>query len=319
MAYLVGTDEAGYGPNLGPLVVAASVWHVPEGDATTDLYARLEGMIADGGSSRTMGALAIADSKKLYQPGKGIALLERGVLAALAVIGVAPRWWREAWAALAPVSRDVLDELPWHRDYDCRLPLEADGDDVAAASRAIAAGLAARGVRLADVRCRAIFPRTFNTLAERLGSKGAALTQWTLELVGECIQALDGPVVVVCDKHGGRNRYAAAAQQFLTDELVEIIAEGRQESVYRFGGPQRRVELRFRAKGEGWLPAALASMTAKYVRELAMKAFNDFWRQQVPGLRPTAGYPVDAARFRREIARRRVVLGIDEAIVWRQR
>ena len=26
--YLIGTDEAGYGPNLGPLVISATVWQV---------------------------------------------------------------------------------------------------------------------------------------------------------------------------------------------------------------------------------------------------------------------------------------------------
>ena len=28
MTLVIGTDEAGYGPNLGPLAVAATVWHV---------------------------------------------------------------------------------------------------------------------------------------------------------------------------------------------------------------------------------------------------------------------------------------------------
>ena len=28
MPYLIGMDEAGYGPNLGPLVVSASVWQM---------------------------------------------------------------------------------------------------------------------------------------------------------------------------------------------------------------------------------------------------------------------------------------------------
>src|SRR3954452_13849763 len=30
MGILIGMDEAGYGPHLGPLVIAATVWHVPD-------------------------------------------------------------------------------------------------------------------------------------------------------------------------------------------------------------------------------------------------------------------------------------------------
>ena len=48
MGYLIGTDEAGYGPNLGPLVISASVWHVPRINslpdlARLDLYEQLSG------------------------------------------------------------------------------------------------------------------------------------------------------------------------------------------------------------------------------------------------------------------------------------
>ena len=45
------------------------------------------------------------------------------------------------------------------------------------------------------------------------------------------------------------------------------------------------------------MPAALASMTSKYLRELAMRAFNEFWCGRVHDLAPTAGYPRDARRF----------------------
>ena len=31
MTLVIGTDEAGYGPNLGPLVVAATAWQVDAG------------------------------------------------------------------------------------------------------------------------------------------------------------------------------------------------------------------------------------------------------------------------------------------------
>jgi hypothetical protein len=43
-------------------------------------------------------------------------------------------------------------------------------------------------------------------------------------------------------------------------------------------------------------------MAAKYVRELSMHAFNAFWADRLPGLRPTAGYPTDALRWREDAA-----------------
>ena len=50
------------------------------------------------------------------------------------------------------------------------------------------------------------------------------------------------------------------------------------------------------------LPVALASMLAKYIRELHMVALNRFWAARVPNLAPTAGYPADAGRFVRQIS-----------------
>ena len=67
------------------------------------------------------------------------------------------------------------------------------------------------------------------------------------------------------------------------------------------------------------LPTALASMTAKYHRELAMHAFNAFWTTKLPGLKPTAGYPNDAKRFREEIASLQRELSIDDRMIWRSR
>lgn len=49
------------------------------------------------------------------------------------------------------------------------------------------------------------------------------------------------------------------------------------------------------------LPTALASMTAKYVRELLLMRFQDYWRQHAPDVRPTYGYYGDGRRFLREI------------------
>jgi hypothetical protein len=72
-------------------------------------------------------------------------------------------------------------------------------------------------------------------------------------------------------------------------------------------------------KGESFLPAALASMTAKYVRELSMRAFNEYWCARVKNLRPTAGYPADAKRFRVDIAHEQRRLGIADRLFWREK
>ena len=82
---------------------------------------------------------------------------------------------------------------------------------------------------------------------------------------------------------------------------------------------ERRIEFRFQPKGERHLPTALASMTAKYLRELAMRPFNRFWQEQVPGLRATAGYPVDSRRFFEEIRPAKERMQLADAVVWRER
>jgi hypothetical protein len=128
-----------------------------------------------------------------------------------------------------------------------------------------------------------------------------------------------GPISLVCDKHGGRNRYGPLLSAHFPEWLVEVRGEGRERSIYRFGPPERRVEVCFRTKGESCLAVALASMASKYLRELAMRAMNDYWCSRVPGLRPTAGYPQDAGRFHTDIAAAQTKLRIADRVLWREK
>ncbi|MCH7726653.1 MAG: hypothetical protein IH991_09270 [Planctomycetes bacterium] len=176
------------------------------------------------------------------------------------------------------------------------------------------------GITCRSIQSVAIFPEEFNDSIDRLGSKGELLSLSTLALVRTCLQACDEyPIRVQCDKHGGRNKYAALLQHVFPEHFVEVVQEGRAISTYRWGRRSQRVEISFVARGESFLPSALASMASKYLRELAMKAFNDFWKTHVPGLRPTAGYPVDARRFRDEIEPVRKQLEIHPRMLWRNR
>src|SRR5262245_14182479 len=110
MVFVLGTDEAGYGPNLGPLCIAASAWQLPDDAPSDGLYDRLATVVASQ-VALDCPKLKIADSKVLYKAGGSLALLERGVLVALACLDRLPRQWRDIWSALDSESVMQIDGL----------------------------------------------------------------------------------------------------------------------------------------------------------------------------------------------------------------
>jgi len=336
MPYLIGMDEAGYGPNLGPLVISASVWWVPDKLSDAELYEVLADAVCHGteprgatghhgkpprdDSSRADVRLAIADSKLLYHPGGGVGLLERSLLAVLMAMGHQPNDWHSLWDVLAAGSGAHRQSDPWYASFTRPLPLDCDEEDVRGASARWQQTLRAAGVRCQRIASRAVFPEEFNARCEEFDSKGEALTQFTLELLSDVLGELEPqPVRITCDKHGGRHYYAGQLQQLAGDAFLEVRCESPAVSTYRYGPGASRVEISFRVSGEQFMPTALASMASKYLRELAMLPLNEFWCQEVPELRPTAGYPQDARRFKRDIAQRQKALAIADDRLWRKR
>ena len=72
--WVVGIDEAGYGPNLGPLLQAAVALRLPDDDPAG--WDTLKPIVRQA-RGKDDGRLLIDDSKKVYTRG-GIAALERG-------------------------------------------------------------------------------------------------------------------------------------------------------------------------------------------------------------------------------------------------
>lgn len=321
MLYLIGTDEAGYGPNLGPLVISATRWRLPADEFEADLYQLLADTVTrDPPTAAAPERVAVADSKKLYTPRGGLANLEYGIGAALCAMGNCPQTVRDVWNRLSPAAQVPMSALPWQHSVDDPFPRSADGYRLRRLGEILRQGLEAKQVCLDAIRSQTIFPEEFNETVERLGNKAEALSRWTLQLVSDLLATTGRhPVLIHCDKHGGRNRYGSLLQPLFPDHLVQVRAEGRACSSYRCQDGERRIEARFVARGEEFLPAALASMASKYLRELAMSDFNAFWRQHLPHLQPTAGYPVDARRFMAEIEPLRQQLGIPKRVLWRDR
>ncbi len=323
MPYLIGIDEAGYGPNLGPLVISASVWRVEAAPAKCDLYRALKSAVAreiEPACAARPSRVAIADSKQLYHPGGGIGVLERGVLAALEVSTARVRDCQTLWNTLAADPHGDRAAEPWLAQRSIPLPHATSETDLASGSELLQTALDRSGIELVALRSRAVLPARFNALLRTHGNKASALSYTSMELLAELLAPLPAePVLVICDKHGGRNFYQPLLQTAFPEYLVEVRKEGRAESRYYWGPAASRVEVRFCAGGESFLPAALASMTCKYVRELAMHAFNDFWCTHIPGLQPTAGYPQDAKRFKAAIASKQQELELADDLLWREK
>ncbi|QDU22631.1 ribonuclease H family protein [Urbifossiella limnaea] len=321
MPWVVGIDEAGYGPNLGPLVQAAVALHLPDDDPAG--WDALKAVVRRAHEPAD-GRLLIDDSKKVYTAG-GLAALERGVYP---VFGCIPNVLGRFLDHTVPT--DVADDLraePWF-DPAQSLPALLEAGELEASA---ATWLRSMDVLQTNTWCgQAILtPATrFNRVVDAAGSKAAALAHGLVSLmpfhltIGRrgvyCYP--DAPVLFLCDKLGGRNFYASIVQQAFPDGWVVVEKEGAAESRYRVEGLDRPVSISFRPRADGdSVAVALASMLAKYLREVCMLQFNRFWATHVPGLAPTAGYPNDAKRYYDAIRPAMQKLGLAPDQVWRKR
>jgi ribonuclease HII len=305
---VVGTDEAGYGPNLGPLVIGGTAWRVAAEPSEVESALERLGMAA-----RPLWG----DSKSIYKAGAGRDALERGVLVALALAGGRePTGWAELADSLGPdCAAGGVPEAATLAAVG--LPLERHEPSCRDQAAGLGQVLATHAAALVAVRCRVVQPGEFNALLDRGLNKSDILTQATLDLAAElaAVTAAGEPVEIWCDRHGGRRRYAPQVSRAFNATLVQPLEEQPHRSAYAVGRG-RRIE--FSVGGERRLPVAVASMTAKYVRELAMLAFNDFWRRRQPSLAATAGYPVDARRWREEAAATVAAAGLGWDAIWRR-
>ena len=313
----VGIDEAGYGPNLGPMVMTAVVAEGPdahEPDVWGDLPTTVDrsGGVAD--------RVWVDDSKKVYQAGKGRDRLDASTLATLAACGRRPS--KSLGGLLDAVGAGTLDEVelsPWLLSGDPKYP--------GLRSRSMADWTLARRPfegapwRIVDVRSVVIGPRRFNENLDRLGSKALVHFGGFAALLDHLRGSTPAEqnLSIRGDKHGGRHFYGNLLEAAFADVRVIRGEEGPDLSEYELiegSGRSTRLRLVPRADAADGL-VALASIVSKAIREQWMDAFNAHWVARIPGLRPTAGYPVDAGRFRLAIEADCQAMGLTARDWWR--
>jgi hypothetical protein len=313
--HFIGMDEAGYGPNLGPLVITASAWKMRRDPRRCDLFELLADVVSRS-ACESAERLHVGDSKQVYSPAKGLASLERSVLTLLQVAGVTADSFQTLWRSLAVELPSDGEQEPWFADGDVALPVAVDKDEIDCLASRLRKCLSACGIGRPRLACELVLTQRFNRLTCTNGNKAQLLSTLSLSLLRHCWDPDDDePACVICDKHGGRNRYDQLLAGILDGQMIFRMTESRELSVYRVG----RSEVRFQTQAEQHFPVAVASMVSKYLREVAMIAFNQYWQQHLPDVRPTKGYPTDAWRFRNDIAGKQAELGIADEVLWRDR
>ncbi len=283
---------------LGPLCVAAAAFVIEDwapGQPAPDLWDRLDGAVCHsikGAGKR----IPIADSKKLKLANNGsrdpLTHLERGVLASLAAWDEVP----EHDGALFDHLGTQLGPEPWYESDAIALPRSTTAGGIRIDGNMLRRAGASAGVRLVGLWCIALCEHDYNTLIREHGTKAATTALASRRLIGRILEhGYPGEVRIVCDRQGGRQHYAKSISGIVGRGDAKILDEHERLSRYAL---DERTTVSFMPEAENsHLPVALASMTAKLIRELAMARFNRYWSERVPGLRATAGYTTDARRW----------------------
>jgi ribonuclease HII len=311
--YWVGVDEAGYGPSMGPLVMTAVVAH-SKADTQPDIWQDLEGVsrcrpLAPGAK------LIVDDSKAVMARADGMQWLEQAFAAIADTIHVEAgelepsEFWRQAFGPEVFGGKELAlwqDDLPG-------LKLPQSGRKFR---------LQTTKWRICAAQVRVVGPSEFNSLLGDPPNKAVAHGLVFRDLM-TWLQGLIKPgdrLRIVSDRHGGRKFYYDLIMDCFPGCWVHKVSEKQELSRYKIDTGEISAEIDFRVEADASNGlVALASMVSKYLREQWMQEQNAWFARRVPGLRPTAGYPVDAKRFAGDVREFCDRAGIRRETWWRLR
>ena len=292
-----GIDEAGLGPLLGPLVVARSASNV----APEELLAILLGLGIWPQPSKKQQGL-VADSKQIYRG--DFARLETLALS-FYLSGMSPKDNELRVSTLLP---ETINELDWYRDSSFQsssLPLVANRDKIWQQSALLSEALRQRNLCV-QLSARLFTEKEFNQKIEQLNNKSLVLRTLVGSLIRSFVdeqQKSSARSCCVVDRLGGLKYYASwLCQLFGTDgqPKIEVLKEDSRSSEYRLHSIKQNAEfdLYFWVQGDQRnILCAIASIFAKYLRELLMLQLNRYWQSLFPKVPITTGYYKDAMIF----------------------
>lgn len=317
MTLLIATDEAGYGPRLGPLVIVATAWRLAPGCdiATADQMLRKPVYIDN------IGSFHIDDSKRIFKRAKAnaespasIPSIDRITDAVAHWVSLpipsidTPSWLREVAAG----DFDSLVKQPWFQTLAAKRlsPQKTSTADptVDPITETLIRHWASGGWQLVAIASRIIDVASFNAMLDRSGNKADLLSDSTcdlaIKLANQTYDTSDQSVIIQSDRFGGRAYYAGLIQHHCPDYNVRVTAESNQTSSYRLtdsfeptdpveskasasNRPSTKSPVRpqtidwsFTVGGDSFPPVAMSSIIAKSTRERLMSLLNRYFQTQ---------------------------------------
>ena len=317
MFVYAGIDEAGYGPMFGPLVIARSTFVLDQQDHVTkppSLWTLLKSAVCKKPTDKKK-RLAINDSKLLYKPAYTLEHLEGGVLSFLSTSEIVPVNLNDL---LKKIAYDELSHCIRHDWYyspngEPLVPYKISPLQLGRSKKRLHTAMQNSSIHLADVKAAVVFEDRFNRMVKTKGSKaGCAWNFVSGHLESIWSQFGEYHPLAVVDRQGGRKNYQNLLESIFNPAEVTTIYEHPLKSFYRVSLGIRQMHILIQVNSERYhFPVALASMISKYIRELLMSRFQNFWLTYAPNIRPTFGYFGDGRRFLKEIQPLITELNID--------
>jgi ribonuclease HII len=318
VAYVLGIDEAGLSPVVGPLVVSGTLFKTSAADEGANFWRMLEGCICSR-AREAAGRLIVADSKAVHKKGD-LTRLEEAVFSFLYSRG--DRRITNLAQLLKRINASIEHEdYPWYEPEKLDLPTKAWDNTARRHGRTLRKAMRNEEMAFVAAYCEPVLAGRFNGDIARTRNKSTLEWERVSRIIYSALKVCGGENLTVCvDKLGGRERYDDLLEDVLGDAQPDRAKMGKDVSVYEYSRSGGRVRVLFIKSGEEKaLPVALASMFSKYVRELFLIQLNEWFCERLPGLKPTAGYHKDGWRFVNETKSYREENGIQEKLLVRSR
>jgi ribonuclease HII len=257
---IIGVDENGYGPLLGPLVVTGVLM-----ESDFDPF--------DLKVGRFRFPIKIKDSKKIFTRTKSSYFAGEIIAhAILEAAGIRVRSFHQLIKSVTDGEAEkILNLSPYHREIYSDFPLPIWAKEIR--ESLVGKSLDYLDINLLSIRSKVVLPYEFNLLLKRHKSKISLDFSLFLEIIDDLTF---GDEIALLGKLGGTKFYTLLFERNGA-EIEKILKETRGISSYRIHLSGKKIETHFIMDGdEVYLPITFASIIGKYIRELFMLSLNRY-------------------------------------------